>query len=210
MIFEALEFIRRNLNDYIVGTGKSPGGDPEPVMLGNIGAFDQLDDSSTDMVDESSRLIISLVNMQEEFAFKNAPAVRQSETRPLYANPPVYMNLYVLVSANHKNYQNALMMLSLAVAYFQSRQGFTFSDAPLSVAALNMEEDSLDALRFKRNFKMNLDLHSMTFEQLNHLWGTLGGKQVPSALYKARVVEIDKSMLKEGGGYITEIETKHS
>jgi len=98
----------------------------------------------------------------------------------------------------------------LAVAYFQSMQGFAFSDAPLSVAALNMEEDSLDALRFKRNFKMNLDLHSMTFEQLNHLWGTLGGKQVPSALYKARVVEIDKSMVKEGGGYITEIETKHS
>jgi hypothetical protein len=32
---------------------------------------------------------------------------------------------------------------------------------------------------------------SMNFEQVNHLWATLGGKYLPSVLYKVRMVAIE-------------------
>jgi hypothetical protein len=35
-----------------------------------------------------------------------------------------------------------------------------------------------------------VELQSLTFEQVNHLWGSLGGKQVPFALYRARLVSL--------------------
>jgi len=33
-------------------------------------------------------------------------------------------------------------------------------------------------------------LYTPTFEDLNYIWGTLGGKQYPSALYKLSLVTI--------------------
>jgi hypothetical protein len=33
----------------------------------------------------------------------------------------------------------------------------------------------------------------MNFEQMNHLWGILGGKYIPSVLYKLRLIPIQES-----------------
>ena len=54
--------------------------------------------------------------------------------------------------------------------------------------------------------KLMLDLHSMGFEQVNHLWSILGGKYMPSVLYKIRQVTIDEDAVIAGGGIITEID----
>jgi hypothetical protein len=35
---------------------------------------------------------------------------------------------------------------------------------------------------------MSADIQSTGFEQLNQMWAFIGGKQLPSALYKVRVV----------------------
>ena len=34
------------------------------------------------------------------------------------------------------------------------------------------------------------ELYTLTFEQINHLWGSLGGKQSPFVMYKIRLVRI--------------------
>jgi len=57
----------------------------------------------------------------------------------------------------------------------------------------------------ENNIKVTLDLMSLTFEQVNHLWGSLGGKQAPFLLFKARQVEIDAARMLDGGGVISEI-----
>ncbi len=41
--------------------------------------------------------------------------------------------------------------------------------------------------------KLNIELYTLTFEQINHLWGSLGGKQVPFAMYKVRLVRIQEN-----------------
>jgi hypothetical protein len=43
----------------------------------------------------------------------------------------------------------------------------------------------------KKNFKFRIELHSIPFEQLSYIWGLLGGKVMPSALYKVSVVKIE-------------------
>lgn len=200
ILYNALEFLRLNLNTYIVESGNSPGADDEPVKLGNI-AFVE-DDASTTDIDESNRVFISLVNLQEEFAFKNLPAVKKTGELPKYVNPPIYLNLFVLITANHKNYGVALKMLSLVVEYFQGNNTF-------SVAGNPVPDSPFASLNEGAEVKISMDLYSLTFEQLNHLWGALGGKQAPFALYKMRVVKVDKDQQKRGGGFIKEIETVH-
>ena len=46
----------------------------------------------------------------------------------------------------------------------------------------------------------------MNFEQVNHLWSTLGGKYLPSALYKVRQLTIFEDVEVSESGLIKEIE----
>ena len=55
------------------------------------------------------------------------------------------------------------------------------------------------------SFKLIFDLYSPTLEEVNHLWGTLGGKQYPSVLYKLRMLELQFKAVQSEGGLITEV-----
>lgn len=59
--------------------------------------------------------------------------------------------------------------------------------------------DELDA------FKLIFDLYSPTMEEVNHLWGTLGGKQYPFVLYMLRMLELKFKAVQSESGLITEI-----
>jgi hypothetical protein len=54
--------------------------------------------------------------------------------------------------------------------------------------------------------KLIFSLYNINFEQINHLWSTLGGKYLPSVLYKMQLVIIDEDAVKAEGGLITEID----
>jgi hypothetical protein len=61
-------------------------------------------------------------------------------------------------------------------------------------------------------FKFHLQLFTPTFEQLNNIWGTLGGRQLPSVIYKIKLIQIKQtkklssaSVIKHVGGNINEI-----
>ena len=51
-----------------------------------------------------------------------------------------------------------------------------------------------------------VDLFSLNFEQVNHLWSTLGGKYMPSVLYKIRQVTIDENLTVSESGFIKTIQ----
>lgn len=197
MLYQAMELIRQNLNAFIAEY--IPLAKPEPVVLGNI-AFSTPDNPSTS-VDESAQIYMSLVNVEEEQSLKNQDSVRQSEIRPLaYVNPPIYINLFLLFSANHKDYTMAIKHLGLVLLFFQGNRCFSIARTPVAAtgvfAAPGEEENKI---------VINVELMSLTFEQVNHLWGSLGGKQQPFVLFKVRQVEIDANRMLQGGGVITEI-----
>lgn len=197
MIFQVLELIRRNLNSFLSSNGILT---PDPVVLGNI-AF-ATPDNPTTPTDESAHVYMSMVNVEEELSLKNQSAIRKSDIRPLaYVNPPLFINLYVLFSANHKDYNTAIQTLGLVLLFFQANRVFSLSRTPVEATGVfaTPGED-------ENRIKVSLDLMSLTFEQVNHLWGTLGGKQLPFLLFKARQVEIDADMMVRGGGFISEIQ----
>ena len=54
--------------------------------------------------------------------------------------------------------------------------------------------------------KVIVDLCTLNFEQINHLWSTLGGKYIPSVLYKVRQLTIDEDLTVSENGFIKEIQ----
>lgn len=192
-----MELIRQNLNTFIAAS--IPLTNPEPVVLGNI-AFATPDNPAT-AIDESAQIYLSLVNVEEELTYKNIGAVRQSEIRPLaYVNPPLHLNLFLLFSANHKDYPTAIQHIGLVLLFFQGNRTFSIARTPIPATGAFAAPGEAE-----NNILITLDLMSLTFEQVNHLWGSLGGKQQPFLLFKVRQVEIDAARTLEGGGVITEI-----
>ena len=51
-----------------------------------------------------------------------------------------------------------------------------------------------------------MDLLSLGFEEINHLWGSLGGKQLPSAVYRGRLVTLRDRRTLGTGGDVREIQ----
>src|SRR6185369_1842365 len=126
MISHALTIIMNELNKHLAdsyGTDSTP--DQPVVELGNL-AEGFASTTSTSGVSRE-RLYMSLVNIREEKTLKNLPnRVRNDETlKVTYENPPVYINCFILITATHTNYTNALSILSRAIRFFQSRNTFT-------------------------------------------------------------------------------------
>jgi hypothetical protein len=190
MIFDALKLIQHALQAYILEVEQPVNPTQEIVVLDNIGMAEELGGTRDNL---NERVVMSLVNLQEENTLKNQPFVRQENGRSVYKNPPVHLNLYLLFSVLHlEQYDTALKRLSRVVEFFQWKKEFSFFTTP---APGNLS----------REVRVVLDLYTLTFEQLNHLWGALGGKQVPFVLYQARIVALEAHKQQAEGPAITEI-----
>ena len=55
------------------------------------------------------------------------------------------------------------------------------------------------------NLELHMEIHTLNFEQINDLWGSLGGKQVPFVMYKLRVLEVERDSVRATSGVIEDI-----
>ena len=143
------------------------------------------------------RVAVSLLNMEEESTLKNIPNTSFKDGKTIYKNNKVNLNLYVLFSANRTAYDKALVSINNIVEFFQSKKVFTQVNTPFTSTSSIFDE--------LKEFKFIVDLYTPTFEQLNYIWGTLGGKSVPSVLYKISIIEIESDIMKDTGQPITNI-----
>jgi Pvc16 N-terminal domain len=197
MIVHALQILRKELDMALRATVQ--GGGSEVVALDNIAQQDksQGENSSSDF----NKVVITLINIREEKTMKNGPYSRRNDAtlRTEYFNPAVFLNLYLLISANQTIYNNALVYLSRVAAFFQSKNVFTH----LNSSAVS-DTDVAGAEQME-SFKMIIDLYSPSFEELNHIWGTLGGKQVPCLVYVLRMLEVTPSRVEPAGAVVGEV-----
>ena len=201
MIHHALEYLRVYLSRFVI-IPSNDGGDTSRVQLANVATINDPEGEADDV------LLISLVNLEEEFTRKNLPPLRREDGsgRINYRNPPVFLNLYALFCAKIDNYFTALRVLSEVIACIQAQHVFEIGNSGLD---LN-ESDAAFSIQEELRFRIELELYSMTFEQLNHLWGTLGGKQYPSVMYKIRLVQLEKEVLHGRGQVIRHINLNSS
>lgn len=189
MIFEAFELVRSELQDYIRAATSTPG---FTVEMGSIAA----------VAGANTNVLLTLVNLEEEQTLKNtSPYQRNASGGYDLKNPPVFLNLYVLITANYDNanYSTALKHLAHVIQCLQGKNHYTVANTPDSAPSNDPRASTLH---------VTLDLCSLSFEKINQLWGTLGGKQVPFVLYKMRVVEELADKQVGGGGAVLTIEGK--
>jgi hypothetical protein len=186
MIKEAIRFLTDEINDYMSAKLNISPTDPR-LVTGNIHkAFDTDSGGGTESL--NNKAIVSLINIEEDRLPKRQLPYVIEDDRVVYKNPAVHLNLYLMFAVNMTNYLDALEVLRYIVQFFQQQNVFTREQYP----ALTSE-------------KLIAELYTLSFEQEKNLWGNLGGKSLPSALYKIRMVPIEEDLPYATGEYITEI-----
>lgn len=156
----------------------------------------------TNLVDEGGKLTIAdglaltLVNIEEEKIFKSQiPETAYINGNIAYSNPEQKLNLYVLFASyhnNNNNYQESLKLISHVISFFQARNVFNNEKYP----QLGKEIE-----------KLIVELCTLGFEQLNQLWTYVGGKYVPSVVYKIRMLVINEALLSDMAPAVKTIKT---
>lgn len=180
-IADTLAILRLNLEMGLNTLQPLPDEDEDDaVVVGNI-ALVEGDLDATPNID--NRIVITLIKTEEEYTLKNQPNHRRNPVSGNleYINPPVFLNLYLLITPNVDDYGTALTFLSRVISYFQYQRVFTRANS-------EVPDDASFAVT---QFHFNLSMVSPSLEQLNHLWGILGGKLMPSVMYKLQLQEIE-------------------
>lgn len=203
MLAHALTIVANELEAHLSDTYGAPALTPQ-VRLGNIAEGVSGGGPANGGAMPRDVLGISMVNIREEKSLKNVPSyVRNDATlRVLYRNPPVFLNFHILLVATHTSYSNALLVLSRAIKFFQFANVFDQDSVSPAALTTNAPTNPLDQLE---TFKLIFDIYSPTMEEVNHLWGTLGGKQYPFALYTLRLLELTFKATQSEAGLITEV-----
>jgi hypothetical protein len=182
MIDTAISLLQQELENYLAYKDATA-----TVVVDNIGMLETANGDNL-----PNNIVITVVNLEEESTLKNQPAVKRYPPASIvYENPPVFLNLYVLFTSNYwgDKYIFALQRISYVVSFLQQKNSFAFSSSVSG--SISSDTDLLD-LRF------TMELYTLTFEQLNHLWGSLGGRQIPFVMYKLRLVALtDRKKVRE-------------
>ena len=189
MILETLQILKEQLEDYFDEVGLAKNITIDNIALWESGA------QEADRLD--GKVVLTLINVEEESALKFTPPARVVDGKTEYVNPPVNVNLFLLVSANCSTYDISLNCISRTIEFFQGKNIFTSSNT-----VYNRSNPSIHP---PDQFKLIVELYTPGFETLNNIWGMLGGRQLPSALYKIRILEITRDKKLAGGEMITHI-----
>ncbi|MBX2924689.1 MAG: DUF4255 domain-containing protein [Chitinophagaceae bacterium] len=184
MIDQAILLLKSELQNYISGIDESVN-----VVTDNIGL---LETSKGETLDNN--IVITMVNIEEETTLKNQPALRRPFSGiATYRNPPVCLNLFILFTCNYfgNGYPFALKRLSYVIKFINTRSSFSISN----------RTEEITEVRF------TMEMVKLSFEQVNHLWGTLGGRQIPFVLYKLSLVALSDAAVIRESPLIEEIET---
>lgn len=183
MLFETVQILVDELNRYFTDT---------PVKMDNVAHHVHVPGST-----ESTSIFLTLLNLKEIPTLKNIPNYSIENNKVKYKNPKVNLDIYLLCSVTQSSYDEALKKLSKIIEFFQGKSMFDQDNTPFE-----REGDLSDV----GDFYFTVDLFTPTFEQLNYIWGTLGGKQYPSVLYKVSILQIDRAHVTREGAIITTID----
>jgi len=174
-IYQTLTYIKNKVQKAL---NDSVGGSSVEVYLDSI---------AKDKDDVKQGVYVSLLYEEEEKTLKNNDYLQtyyepndSSQIKGYRkVNPSIFLNLYVLILSNHTPYEEGLKQISNVISYF--RQNNVFSKQRKENG--HDINDFVDIPKSKLH-KLILNLHTLTFEQNNSLWQTLGTKLYPYVVYK--------------------------
>jgi hypothetical protein len=188
MLDLALEFIRDELNGFITARTGSP---VDTVVLSRFPGTG----GATYGFDED-KLGMTVINLEEErTARTQLPTHAYVNGQHVVREPDVKINVHTLIGANYKQYDEALKFISLVILFFQSHPSFTPTEYPAMDPSIE---------------RLVVELQSPTYEQLNQIWGFVGTKQLPSVIYRIRMVVLQDTEPSQSRPPLTSVTTTMS
>jgi hypothetical protein len=188
MIYDVLNILKKEIGNYLEGS-------EDLVVLDNIARAEDANDTSL-----NNNVIITLLSTEEESTLKNTPRHEMKNGSKIYKSGAAYLNLYVMVAANRSTYEMSLQDISKVVEFFQDKSIFTNNNTDPSIFTMGEADPQIE------EFKFMVDLKSLKIEELSYAWTVLGGRTMPSALYKVSIVKVQKQKVTGVGPAITTIE----
>ena len=144
----------------------------------------------TAIVDDQGKVIIdqgkiglSLINIEEERIGNDLqPRIQQNNGVVSYSNPDIRLILHVLFTPNMKDYQTKLTYLSHIISFFQTKSVFDDANTP----SLNQIDDP--TLHKGKLEKLIVNLQTLSLEQQNYVWASIGTRYLPSAIFRVRLL----------------------
>lgn len=170
MIDLAVSLVARRLNQHL----RQQFGAPEDL----VAVTGLTDGEGKPTALSRNRIAVFVTNITEETGARRAPArAGMIGGRVAVSAEPVYLNIYLMIASSYdaENYLESLKILSRAVQFFQSVPVFDHQNSP------DMDD---------RLHQLALEIHNMDADTSSQLWGTHGGRYVPSVQYKMRLVAI--------------------
>ena len=163
-----LEFLVAELNTYL----RARTGSLSDKKV-NLTSF--VNDTGKYTIEDDS-IGISIINIEEDrvvkdqlkdYSFRNG--------QHIVSQPPLKLNLFIMCAANFKKYDQALKYLTHILTFFQARPVF----APESYPNLD------DGIQ-----RLVVELQKLSYDQLNQIWSYVGGKHLPSVVYRIGMVSL--------------------
>lgn len=147
----------------------------------------------------ANKIVVTVLNIEREAAaITSAPMPLRptAEGGFVRTKQDLALNIYMMVSASFDDrYKDGLRVLSGALGFFQSNPIITPASHPNLPVGIR---------------QLTFQMVNMDLQTLGHVWGVLGGRYMPSAVYKMRLVTIDDAWLTELVPEITGIAVNES
>jgi hypothetical protein len=126
-----------------------------------------------------NKVIVTLVNIEKDTSLLDVQTLRPSSPLKAYAQPPLHLNLYLVVAAHFENerYEHGLTMLSECAEFFHVHGIFDHGNTPDMPAGIQ---------------KLIWDVENLSLSEQSHIWGVLGHQCLPSIFYKVRSLRVDR------------------
>lgn len=166
MIYESLTCVADRLNSYFSNRFSLS---EQKVIMSNL-----VNQDGTVAIRETDKLVMTMLNLQKENIGSTA-----GRSNGVYTNKPVNVNVFILFSAyfSENNYREGLKFISALIGFFQGNPVFTRENTPDLDSKIN---------------KLTFELENLSIQDLNHIWGMLGGKYLPSVVYRMRMITIQE------------------
>ena len=168
MIDVALAIIVNRLNQQLASPETAP---EDAVVLMDFA------DSSGPAPDAQDKIVVLASNITEDTVTRGLP--RPVSDANLRKRDPVNLIIQIVVAANFEpsRYSRGLQALSRAVEFFQANPVFDRNNSP-DMAGKGIE-------------RLSIEMESLSVDAVSQLWGVLGGRYLPSVVYRIRTVAID-------------------
>ncbi|WP_293905392.1 DUF4255 domain-containing protein [Phenylobacterium sp.] len=174
MIAAAITRVARELNQALKRNAQST---EDLVVVSNL-----LEADGTVVPQSVDKLVAFLVNIEREPSPRRTPDHIPGAGRTAVVQPPIFLNLMVMFVANFSGakYPEALKAISGAAAFFQGQPVFDHQNTPDLDPGIE---------------RLSLEIENLSIADLGNMWGVLGGRYLPSLLYRMRMVVIDSSRI---------------